>query len=141
VGAGPAIHKLLENYEGKARLIVKFYPYKYRDFAAIAAQAALAAHKQGKFEDMHDMLLMSSPRLDRDSLMRYAKILKLDMKRFVRDFDSASVKKHIASDGKLALDMDLYSTPAFFFNGRKLLGNRPYEAYEKVMKEELDALK
>ena len=36
-------------YEGKIRLVIKHYPYKYRDFARVAAQAALAAKEQGRF--------------------------------------------------------------------------------------------
>jgi protein-disulfide isomerase len=115
------------------------YPYKYRDFSHIAAEAALAAWEQGKFWEMHNKLLENSPRLDRNSLVQYARDLRLDVKRFTKDLDTMKHSKTIERDKKLAVDMDLYNTPAFFFNGRKALGNRPYEYLKKYFVEELNA--
>jgi protein-disulfide isomerase len=139
VGVGPAIHRLLEEYKGKVRFVVKMYPYRYRDFAHIAAEAALAAWDQGKFWEMHQMLLENSPRLDRESLIQYAAKLGLDVERFTRDLDKMKHSGMIERDKKLAEAMDLYNTPAFFFNGRKVLGNVPYEHLKKILEEELDA--
>jgi protein-disulfide isomerase len=115
------------------------YPYKYRDFAHIAAEAALAAWEQGKFWQMHTTLLENSPRLDRESLIQYAKMIGLDVGRFTRDLDKMKHADIIERDKKLAESMDLYNTPAFFFNGRKVLGNIPFEYLKKFMEEELDA--
>jgi len=123
------------------RLVVKTYPYKYRDFAHMAAEAALAAWDQGKFEAMHKLMLDRSPRLDRDSLLGYAREIGLDMKKFTSDLDTMKHMKHIERDKKLAADLDLYNTPSFFINGRRLLGNVPYEFFKKVIEEELDAVK
>lgn len=130
---------MLEEYEGKIRFVVKVYPYKYRDFAHIAAEAALAAWEQGKFWQMHTTLLENSPRLDRESLIQYAKMIGLDVERFTRDLDGKKHSDIIERDKKLAESMDLYNTPAFFFNGRKVLGNIPFEYLKKFMEEELDA--
>jgi protein-disulfide isomerase len=33
--------------------------------------------------------------------------------------------------------MDLYSTPTYFINGRKVIGNRPYEYLKQIIDEEL----
>lgn len=130
---------MLEEYKGKVRFVVKVYPYKYRDFAHIAAEAALAAWEQGKFWQMHTTLLENSPRLDRESLIQYAKMIGLDVGRFTRDLDKMKHADIIERDKKLAESMDLYNTPAFFFNGRKVLGNVPFEYLKKIMEEELDA--
>ncbi|MEW6586689.1 MAG: thioredoxin domain-containing protein, partial [Nitrospirota bacterium] len=54
--------------------------------------------------------------------------------------DSLNAMKHIKiieRDKKLAIDMDLYNTPTFFINGRKVVGNRPYEYFKKIIEEEL----
>lgn len=137
MGVGPTIERLLREYKGKIRLIVKHYPYKYRDFSHIAAEAAMAAHEQGKFWQMHELLLKRSPRLDRNSLIQYAKELGLDVKRFADSIDKMKHKDIIERDKKLAVDLDLYNTPTFFINGRKVIGNRPYEYFKKVIEEEL----
>jgi protein-disulfide isomerase len=116
------------------------YPYKYRDFSHIAAEAALAAREQGKFWEMHYMLLENSPRLDRESLIRYAGQIGLNMLRFIEHLDGMKHKDIIERDKKLAVDNDLYSTPTFFFNGRKAVGNRPYENLKAILEEELLAV-
>ncbi|MCL4477251.1 MAG: thioredoxin domain-containing protein [Nitrospirae bacterium] len=128
-------------YKGKVRLVIKNYPYKYRDYSHIAAEASLAARDQGKFWEMHDLLLKKSPQLDRASLIGYAKELGLDVKRFTESLDAMKHSTSIEKDKKLAVDMDLYNTPTFFINGRKVIGNRPYEYFQKIMEEELRSAK
>ncbi len=127
----------MDAFRGKVRLVIKNYPYKYRDYSFIAAEAALAARDQGKYWEMHDMLLKKSPKLDRDSLIRYAGELGLDVKKFTASIDSKKHKDEIARDVKLALSLDLYNTPTFFINGRKIVGDVPYEYLKKAVEEEL----
>ena len=54
--------------------------------------------------------------------------------------ESLDKKKHaqdIERDKKLAVDMDLYNTPTFFINGRKVIGERPFEYFKKIIDEEI----
>lgn len=141
MGVGPTVKKIMAVYKGKVRLVIKNYPYKYRDYSHIAAEASLAARDQGKFWEMHDLLLKKSPRLDRASLIEYAKELGLDVKRFTESLDAMKHSTSIEKDKKLAVDMDLYNTPTFFINGRKVIGNRPYEYFQKIIDEELRNVK
>ncbi len=101
----------------------------------------MAAHEQGRFWQMHELLLKRSPQLDRESLIKYAKEIGLDINRFIESIDRMRHKDLIERDKKLATDMDIYNTPAFFINGRKLVGNRPYEYFKKVIEEELKNVK
>ena len=119
--------------------MVKHLPYRYRDDSRIAAEASLAARDQGKFREMHLLLLDRSPKLDRASLIGYAKELKLDVPRFTQDLDKMRHEKEIDRDLKLAEALDLYNTPTIFINGVKLLGDRPLEAYRAVIDGELKA--
>lgn len=127
----------MTEYEGKIRLVIKNYPYKYRDYSHIAAEASLAAADQGKYWEMHDLLLKRSPKLDRESLIQYGEELGLDMKQFVGDLDSMKHKELIEKDKELAFSLDLYNTPTYFINGRKVIGNRPYAYLQKIIEEEL----
>ena len=117
--------------------MVKHLPYRYRDYSLIAAEAALAARDQGKFREMHHLLLDRSPKLDRASLIGCAKELKLDVPRFTKDLDAMRHKNEIDRDLKLAEALDLYNTPTIFINGVKLLGDRPIEEYKAVIDREL----
>lgn len=120
--------------------MIKFYPYKYRDFAFISAEAVLAARDQEKFWEMHWLLHEKFPRLDKESLISYAEELQLDMNEFEKDLEHMRHLKRIKEDVQLAKDLDLYSTPAFFINGIKAVGNRPYESFQRIIDKELERL-
>ena len=119
--------------------MVKHLPYRYRDYSYPAAEASLAARDQGRFREMHLLLLDRSPKLDRDSLIGLAKKLELDLPLFTKDLDSMRHRKEIDRDVKLAEGLDLYNTPTIFINGVKLLGDRPFEAYKSVIDREIKA--
>jgi len=119
--------------------VVKHLPYRYRDHSRIAAEASLAARDQGKFREMHLLLLDRSPKLDRESLLRYAKELNLDVPRFTKDLDTMRHQAEIDRDLKLADALGLYNTPTIFINGVKFLGDRPIEEYRTAIDRELKA--
>ena len=131
------MRRILEEYGDRVRLVIKHYPYKYRDFSFISAEATLAARDQGKFWEMHWMIHERYPKMDRKSLISYAGELGLDVKKFTKDLDKMRHRKEIDRDLKLARDLDLYNTPAFFINGLKVLGNRPYESFKVIIDKEL----
>jgi protein-disulfide isomerase len=137
VAAGPTVKKIIEAYQGKVRLVIKNYPYQYRDYSHIAAEASLAARDQGKYWEMHDLLIKQSPKLDRASLITYAQELGLDTKKFTESIDGKKHASEIERDKKLAADMDLYNTPTFFINGRRVIGERPFDYFKKIIDEEL----
>lgn len=90
---------------------------------------------------MHHLLLKNSPDLDRGNLLRYAKEIGLDVNRIAESIDGGKHGKTIVQDQELAVSLDLYSTPTFFINGRKIVGDRPYEYLKKIIDEELAAAK
>ncbi|MCX8033981.1 MAG: thioredoxin domain-containing protein [Thermodesulfovibrio sp.] len=138
---GPTIDGLVKELEGKIKLVIKFFPYRYRDYARIAAEAAVAAWRQGKFKEMHELLLKNSPKLDRDSLINYAKELNLDIEKFIKAIDNLEGKDIIERDLKLAKELDLYVTPAFYINGIKVLGVRDHEFFKSIIIKEIESAK
>lgn len=138
MAAGPTVKQLLETYPGKIKRVIKNYPYKYRDYARIAAEASLAARDQGKYWEMHEILITRSPKLDRASLIAYAGELGLDVKKFTESIDKSGHAAEIDRDIKLAESMDLYNTPTFYINGRQIVGERPLEYFSKIIDEELN---
>ncbi len=137
MAAGPTVRKILDTYKNKVRLVIKNYPYKYRDYSRIAAEASLAAADQGKYWEMHDLLLKNSPRLDRGNLIKYAGEIGLDIKRFTASLDAKKHDAAIEADLKLAMSLDLFNTPTYYINGRQVVGNRPFEYLKKIIDEEL----
>jgi Na+/H+ antiporter NhaA len=94
--------------------------------AQIAAQAAEAAARQGRFLEMLRMMFAHQQSLEHEDLIGYAEELGLDLDRFADDFESTDVLAHIRDDRLDAELMDLHSTPTFFVNGRRHVG--PYDS-------------
>lgn len=117
--------------------MIKFFPYRYRDYARISAEAAVEAWKQGKFAEMHELLIKRSPKLDRESLIGYARELGLDVDRFIKAIDNFEGSSIIERDLTLAKELDLYVTPAFYINGIKVLGVRNKEYFREIILKEL----
>jgi predicted DsbA family dithiol-disulfide isomerase len=90
---------------------------------------------------MHRLLLKRSPKLDRVDLISYAKEIGLDADKFRESLDKRKNEKIIERDVNLALSLDLYNTPTFFINGRRVIGDVPYEYLKKIVVEELNAAK
>ncbi len=122
-------------------LVIKFFPYHYRDYARISAEAAVEAWKQGKFAEMHELLIKRSPKLDRDSLIAYAKELNLDVEKFIKAIDNQEGAAIIERDLKLAKELDLYVTPAFYINGIKVLGVRDSDYFKNIILKEIENVK
>jgi protein-disulfide isomerase len=80
-----------------------------------AAQAALAAFRQGKFKEMHDTLFARAPAHKRDDVIGYAKELGLDAVRFTADYDV--VAPAVDADQAEGDAAEVNSTPTLFFNG------------------------
>jgi protein-disulfide isomerase len=106
--------------------------------AQIAAEAGQCAHDQGKFWDFHDKMFQNQRALGADALKGYAVQLGLDANRFNSCLDSGTHKERVLADSAAAGAMGLTGTPAFYINGRFLSGAQPFEAFDLIIKEELE---
>ena len=85
-----------------------------------AAQAAMAAHAQGKFWDYHDKVFASYNQLSEQKLLAFAKELQLDIAKFNQDRSGAQVQNQIDQDLQLGQSVGLTGTPTVYINGVKL---------------------
>jgi protein-disulfide isomerase len=104
-----------------------------------AAEAAMAAHEQGKFWEMHAKLFANQQKLDRPSLEQYATELGLNMNKFKSALDSHKFVAGIKEDQAIAEKLGARGTPSFFINGRPLRGAQPKEAFKAVIDKEIQA--
>jgi protein-disulfide isomerase len=137
VKAAPTVEALRQAYGKDLRLVFRNLPLPMHPNARPAAQAAIAAHAQGKFWPMHDRLFADSSGLDRAGLERTAASLGLDMKRFRADFDSAETKARIDADMAAASAAGVRATPSFFVNGRLFEGAPPLEQFKAEIDKEI----
>jgi protein-disulfide isomerase len=94
--------------------------------ARLAAEAALAAGAQGQFWPMHDRLFANQRSLDRASLERFARELRLDVARFRQALDSGAYRARVDADVALADRLGVSGTPTFFVDGQRI-ANWPAE--------------
>ncbi len=133
----PTLAALGKQYGRKLRIVWKNYPLPFHANAAPAAEAAMAAHAQGKFWPMHDLLFENNTALDRANLETYAATLGLDMARFKADLDAERYKARIAADTAEGLEVGVNGTPATFINGHKIGGAYPLETFQAIAAAEL----
>ena len=131
------INATLKAYPNDVRLIFKQYPLDSHPEAANSAAASLAAHRQGKFWPMHNVMFANRPKLSRQSILAWAKEIGLDMKRFTADLDSDAIKKAVARDRANGDKAGVEGTPTVFVNGQRYNGNLAPEAFQPVIEGEL----
>lgn len=131
------LNAVLNAYPGKVKLIFKEFPLETHSQAALAADAAIAAQRQGKFWQMHDALFAHRRDLSRPAILGMAQGLGLDMKRFQADLDSAETKKTVANDVQDGDRAGVEGTPSVYIDGQQYNGNLDLTAVRKVIDAEL----
>jgi protein-disulfide isomerase len=100
-----------------------------------ASQAALAAHKQGKFDKMHEALFAMQGRHGKADLWGYAKTLGLDMPKFEADY--VAVAPMVQADYDEGDKAGVMGTPTIYINGREYDAPLAYEILKRWIEEEL----
>lgn len=118
-----AIRQLLREYGDEVRYVWRHLPLNdVHANAQVAAEAAEAAAAQGKFWEMHDLLIAHQDALLLPSLRRYAHDLGLDEERFWDELRQREHAARIAEDVESADASRVTGTPSLFINGRHIEG-------------------
>jgi protein-disulfide isomerase len=132
-----ATHQIAEEFPGDVRLEFIQLPLKMHRNAENAAVAALAAHRQGKFWEMHDLLFKNQGGLDEASLPGYARQLGLDMKKFEKDYADPALRKRAQDERTLGETLGGDGTPAIFINGDASVGWASWGALRSQVETEI----
>jgi protein-disulfide isomerase len=99
----------------------------YKEFAIlgpnsiVAARAALAAQRQGKYGEFHDAL-MSAEQADADTVAEAARALGLDYEKLVKDMEDPKITEQLERNYRLATALGINGTPAFVIGDRLVPG-------------------
>jgi Na+/H+ antiporter NhaA len=117
--AEPMIRDLLSANED-LRYVFRHLPLAdVHPHAQLAAEATEAAHAQGAFWELHDLLFAHQGDLTPRDLRRYAEQLGLDVERFADDLRRRRYAPRVAADIASADASGVSGTPSFFINGRR----------------------
>ena len=134
--AAPMLKKVVEESNGKVKLVFKQYPLPGHPKAREASKATIAAQKQGKFWEMHDLLFKNQDKLQTANFADYAKKIGLDVKRFEADMASKETEKKIDADIAEGHKAGVDSTPSVYVNDRRFVF--PPDQLGPYVQEELD---
>ncbi len=141
----PAVKKILKEYDGKVRLVVRYMPLHPNSLSA--ATFTEAAGEQGKYWQAQELLFQKQPEwgtkhgpspgptADITALFKkYAMELRLDTTKMDSAFAENRYAGKLERDKKDGQALGVRQTPTIFVNGRKLA--RLYEADLKSLIEE-----
>jgi protein-disulfide isomerase len=118
---------------------VRMYPLiSIHNKAQVAARAAEAAGRQGKFWEMHDILFANqqgwesaAPASFRTTVLSYAESLQLNSEQFKQDLDDQNIDEAIDRDKTAGNRIPVQGTPTLLINDR-VITNLPQTAEELV---------
>jgi protein-disulfide isomerase len=139
--AEPTVAKVLSTYgPDKVRLAYRHFPLPFHANAKPAAEAAGCAGEQGKFWEYHEKV-MASATLDPESLKKIGVEVGVDQKKFEECINGNKYEVVVDKDIAAGQEAGVNGTPAFFINGRMLVGAQPFEQFKNVIDDELASAK
>ena len=124
----------------EVRLVFKQFPLDIHSQAGLAAQAALAAHAQGKFWPMHDKLYANFRAISQEKIFEWANEIGLDVVQLTMDLKSGKYKAAVEKDLAAGEQAGVTGTPTIFVDGKHYNGPIETQALEEVLHAELKAL-
>ncbi len=140
VRARPVVTRVREAYGDKVRWVFRHFPLEFHELAQKAGEAAACAGEQGKFWEMHDRLWASDGKLQVAELKVQAAAIGLEAAAFDGCLDSGREAGVLKRDEEAGASYGVSGTPAFFVNGRPLVGAQPFESFQQVIDDELRRL-
>ena len=132
----PQLEQLLKKYPGKVKLVFKNFPIRSHKYAVKAAVAALAAERQEKFWEFHNMLFSNYNRLNDHKIQEIVGLLGLDEAKFKEQQKNPVITERIRQDYEEGIRLGVRGTPTIFINGKKLR-DRGMQSMEAVIEKEL----
>ena len=107
----PSIESLLKQ-DPKLRVVYKEFPI-LGPVSVTAAQAALAAQRQGKYDAFHAAMMAARGPITDDTVYQVAGSAGLDVARLKHDMASPEIAQQLKANLALAEVLDIHGTPAF----------------------------
>ena len=133
----PTLKQIMDTYKDDVKIVWRNEPLSFHPNAMPAAKAAMAAHKQGKFWQMHDLMFAHQQELSDAKYAEWAMQIGLDFPRWQKDKDSPEVAAQIQKDNSYGQSVGADGTPSFFINGRFISGAMPFDSFKTVIDEQI----
>jgi len=130
----------VETYPNDVAIYFMQNPLGFHKQAMPAAKATLAAHRQGKFWEMHDKCFANSKALTPANFTTWATEIGLDLAKFKTDMADKAMEKEILRQQAAMVALGARGTPGFFVNGEQVKGAQPFPQFKKVIDKQIAAV-
>jgi protein-disulfide isomerase len=141
--AEPDVRTNLVN-TGKVRIRFIDFPLPQHRNTWDASLAAACANDQGKFWELHDAIFMNQDRWSTEATSRPRSVLEdlakgvgLDMSKYDACMKADTHRPKIQAHMQEAVRRGVASTPTFIIGGKMIPGALAYDAFKKLVDEEL----
>jgi protein-disulfide isomerase len=139
--ACPIVKNIQKKFENELMFVFRHFPLSsIHAHAKLAAVAAEAAGRQGKFWEMHDMLYENQHELHLSALNAYAGYIGLNELQFYKDMEDEKLFEKVKLDFESGLRSGVTQTPTFFINGEKYNGSWDEFTFSFKIKQKIDQL-
>lgn len=132
----PLLEEVRKAYPTNVKIVFKNFPLQSHQVALPAAIAAMAAHRQGKFWQMHDKIFANNSSLSPDKFTAFAQEIGLNMEQFAKDSADPAVRMRVQQDLQNGIQAGVRGTPTLFVNGRRV-NQRSLDGIKAMIDEEL----
>jgi protein-disulfide isomerase len=133
----PVMRQALDEFKNDVKLYFKHYPLGMHAASRLAAEAAVAAQKQGKFWQYSDQVWAHAENLTPAVLEQIAKDVGLDVSRWRKDLESDEVRGLVEKDHAEGSALGIAATPTIYLNGREFADGRDIDSLRDWINEEL----
>lgn len=136
----PMVKMLLEEFEGRVQLVVRYAPFHPNSKMVI--KILEASRKQGKYWETLETLFRYQPQWGShhdpkpDLVWKYLPESGVDVERIKVDMNDPEIEKMLAREVQDLTDLGVRATPTFFVNG-KPLSTFGYEPLRQLVRQEL----
>jgi len=141
------IEQVLKQYEGKVKVYFRHYPLPFHPWAtpgAIAAECAKLQKPEAYWTLYHALFEHQSEVNQgnvKEKATEYLKDSHIDMAKWNDCFDNKKTQDRVTAQTSEGAGLGVTGTPAFFINGRMLVGAQPIEKFKDVIDDEVATAK
>jgi protein-disulfide isomerase len=127
----PSLQTLLKE-DHQLRFVYKEMPVLGAP-SVVAAHAALAAERQGKYEAFHTAMMGTKGQITEDTVYRVAGSVGLDLDQLKRDMAAPEIKQALKANLALADALNIRGTPGFIVGNRIVPGALDLDALKNMI--------
>lgn len=137
----PIVKQFMEEFGDRVYFEYRHFPLPSHGFARTAARAAEAAGRQGKFWEMHDLIMTGQAQwvngIPTNVFLQYARSIGINDIQFQQDLRNPDIQAKIERDFQAGIQLNIQSVPSFFFNGEYVRTPPNVDGFRELIRQRL----